>query len=132
MPRVLDGDGDRRAWIVVANGAHHFVRQAASSLERVPAREQFIKQDSQLKDVGRGGDRFTANLLRAGICRGEQQRLGERSRSLAARCFLFHQFRHTEIEEFDRACLRHQNVAGLQIAVDREVAMRALHGVANL
>jgi len=104
--------GTGRAWIVVANGAHHFVGQAAASLERVPAREQFIQQNSQLKNVARGRDRFAADLLRAGVCRGEQQSF--RERGVAARRFVFHQFCHAEIEELDRACLRHQNVAGFK------------------
>lgn len=43
LPGVPARDGARRAGIVLANGAHHVVRQLAASLKRVRAHEQLIQ-----------------------------------------------------------------------------------------
>ena len=42
------------------------------------------------------------------------------------------QLRDAEVEELGHAVLGHQDVAGLEVAVDDQVAVGVLHGVADL
>ena len=87
--------------------------------------EQLVEQDAQGVDVRRRGDGLAPNLFRTGAVRrhgsGPQRRRGgEKARVVAQ------QLGDPEVEQLRRAVFSHQDVGGLQIAVDHQVLMREL------
>ncbi len=113
--------------VVLDDGAHDFVRELAFFAERVFVRENFVEQDAEGEDVGGGGDWLFANLLRAGVFGREQCqrfRIGGR--------IGIEELSDAEVEQLDGSGFSNEDVAGLEVAMNGEMAMRVFHRVADL
>ncbi len=74
--------------------------------------------------IARGADRLAASLFGAGVLRGQGNDVGKPFA-------LIEQARNPEVQQTYRACLGHQHVAALQVAVNHQVLMHVLHGRAQ-
>ena len=96
------------------------------------AGEQLVQQDAERVDVGGGADALAAHLLRAGVAGGEwalAARGDVRRQSTVVR---IQRLGDTEVQQLDLALCRDQHVAGLQVAVHQQHAVRIGHGVGQL
>ena len=75
-----------------------------------------------------------ADLLRAGVggCQGSHRVIGEAESVFAISTLIAQQFRDAEIEQLGLALGRDQNVAGLDVPVDHQVAVGERDRLANL
>src|SRR5271170_4918438 len=89
---------------------------------------QFIEQDSQRKNVGRGSNGLPSNLLGARVIGCQNYGRG----TDFSLCVLAQKLGDTKIEQINRSGLRNQNVARLQIAMNGKITMGVLNGVGNL
>ncbi len=94
---------------------------------RTMPRQQLIQDDSQSVHVGRRSDRLAAHLLRTGILRRHRMGsdAGQRLRGRLTR--RIQQLGDPEIEELDRALVRHQDIRRLQVAMYDEILVRVLN-----
>ena len=113
--------------IVLDDGAHHFVRKLAFLAERMFARENFVEQDAEGEGVGGGSDGLLADLLRAGVFGGEQSGRFTISPEIG-----FQEFGDAEVEQLHRSGFGDEDITGLQVAMNREMAMGVFHRVADL
>src|SRR4051795_8085805 len=98
---------------------------------RFYAGEQFEQNCAKRVDIGCSRDRLPTDLLRARVIGREHPDILRDGFGLT-RAIENKQLRDSEIEQFWRAVSVHQNIAGFQITVDDEVAMRILHRIADL
>ena len=101
-------------------------RGVAGQAERMRATEQAMQHDAQLPDVGGGGDRRRVQLF--GRCVFEGQRAVAGGGGLVA----FQLLGDAEVEQLDPAFAIDQQVRGLEVAVDDQVAMRMADRVQHL
>ncbi len=89
------------------------------------ADQHFVEHYPQRVDVGGGGNRPAGNLLRSCVlgCHGLAAELCQFGRSGA---LFLQQFRDSEIQQVDVASCGHQDVGGLQVAMNDQVGVRVL------
>src|SRR5208283_2691527 len=104
----------------------HRVRRRLWIAERPNAGQHFVENHAQRKDIAQCVDQLAAELLRAGVAGSQQSELGYLSVRIAQ------QFGGAKIEQLDGAVGSHQNVGGFQIAVNDQVPVRKLDGIAYL
>jgi hypothetical protein len=92
------------------------------------AAQQLVEDDPQRVDIGGGGHRLVEELLGGCVLGGQQPDLGARQhgRQDAAR-LPPHDLGDAEVQQLHRAFRRDQDVAGLEIAMDHQVAVGELH-----
>ena len=93
--------------------------------------EQFIQNGAQGIHVAGGSDRLSQYLFRTGVFGSQRPARGHGGGERGV--FIRRQeFGHTKIQEFGSAVGGNQDVAGLQIAVHHQIAMRIGDGFADL
>ena len=95
------------------------------------AREQPVQHDPERVHVARRGDRPARELFGGGEVGGERQRLARGVRGVGGGWRRAQQSRDPEVEQLRHTRRRDQDVGGLEIAVDDQVAVRVLHGLAG-
>ncbi len=120
-------DRARPLRIPVADEARHLGRRARGEAVRMVAGEQLVEEQAERVDVGGLGDGLAENLLRAGVLRRHRPR--QRRQGRIAVHTGIEDFRNPEIEELGLAVRGHEDVAGLEIAMDDVVVVRVLDGV---
>ena len=116
----------RLAGFAAFEDASHAIRRRLWVAERPGACQQFVEDHTQRKHIAQRVDPLAAELLRTGITRSQQCALSYLSLRIA------HQFGGAKIEQLDGAVRGHQYVGGLEVAVDNQVPVRKLHGLAYL
>ncbi len=124
--------GARTLRVGLADDPHQLLRVARLDPVGFLVREQLVEHDAQRVDVARRRDRAAADLLRARVLGRERPQ--QRRRLLPHRRAGIgpQQLRDSEVEQLRRALRRHEDVAGLQVAVDHEVLVGVLHRGADL
>jgi hypothetical protein len=89
-------------------------------------RQQEIEQHADRVDVGRRRDDVARRLLGRGVFRRQH------ARPIDRHGLCIQQPRDPEIQQFDGAVGRHENIRWLEIAMDDQVRVRMAHGVENL
>ena len=115
----------------MADDAGDLGRRAAGELIRPAAGEQFVQQHAERVDVGGGRDHLAADLFRAGVFRRHQREAVRRGRVRLAAKVGIEQLGDAEIEQLGRAVGGHQDVGGLDVAMDDQVLVRVLHRCAD-
>ncbi len=109
-----------------------FTRRHLLPAKRSATRQQQIQQDGQGIDVGRCRDRLAEDLFG----RSEIRRQGASAYSCELRLlswlFSLHEFRDAEIEKFDLAPRRHEDVGWFEIPMDHQVRVCMRDRVAHL
>ena len=116
----------RRARCAPMQHAIHPVDGRLWIAKRPSARQHFVEDHPQGKNIAEGVHQFAAKLLRTRIARSEQSELSYLSTGIAQH------FGGAKIEQLHRAVRGHQDVRGFQIAVNNQVPVRKLHGLAHL
>ena len=95
------------------------------------ARQHHVQQHPEAVNVGGGADGFTAHLFGAGVVRGVGALTGGRQPGIGT-------FQRVDglgdakVQQLDVALCGDQHIAGLQIAVHQQVAVRMRHGIRQL
>ena len=115
-----------------ADDADHLEGVAALDAIRAITCEQFIQDDAEGVDVAGGSDGLAFGLLWAGVGGGHEHlagsgRIGEGEAHVVAE-----DLGDAEVEELDGAVGGDEHVAGLEVAVNDQVAMHVLDGGAEL
>src|SRR5580704_13233042 len=100
--------------------------RGAGSRVRVLPGEQLVKHNSQRVNVAGCSDGFAYDLLGTRISRGERAKYGQSCRARFRVCV--DNLSNTEIQEFRRSLMGHQDVARFYVAMDDQPLMSVLHG----
>ena len=101
-------------------------RRVAGQPERMRAGQQPVQHHAQLPEVGGGGDRRVVQLFRRGVFEGQRAVVG------GGGVGAFELLGDAEIEQLDPAVAIDQQVGGLEVAMDHQVAMGETHRVQHL
>ncbi len=101
-------------------------RGVAGQAERMYARQQSVQDDTQLPDVGGGGDGRVVQLFRRGIFEGQCAVMG------GGDVGAFQLLGDAEVEQLDPSVCIHQQIGGLEVPVHDQVAMRVAHRIEDL
>ncbi len=118
--------------LVHADGAFQLKLAVAQQPVRRPARHELIQQNAERIDIGRGRDRPAEDLFGRRILRRQHAFLKARHRHGMQQTLGSEQLRDPEVEQLGSAIAGDEDVAGFDVAVHHEVAMRVLHGAAHL
>ncbi len=102
---------------------------APIATERVRVAQQLEQQQPERMHIGRGGDRFAAQLLRGGVGRGQRWTEVARQRAVAP---LADQLADAVVEQLGRAGVGDHDVAGLDVAMHQQALVRVGDGVADV
>ena len=94
-----------------------------------PSSQQFVEEQPKGVDVGRSRDAGAGHLL--GACVLRRHRLDTGAGDDRSGVVVGEQLGDAEVEQLDRAAIADQDVRGLEVAMDDEVAMRGVHGLAD-
>ena len=94
-------------------------------------RQEFVEHDAERVNVGGGGDDVTANLFRTGVVRRERSGRGDGHIRHLLRRVGREDLGDTEIQQFRVAVFGNENVVRFEVAVNDEMLMGILDGVAN-
>ncbi len=108
--------------------AQSLKHRSIRSEPRMYASQQLEQQHSESVDIGRCRDRFSGELLRR--CAHRRQRRGGGHRQL--RSLRIDQLGDAEIEQLHLAFAGDENVRGLQVPMDDQVAMSVGHSFTDL
>ena len=128
------GDG-RLTWadgLVHADGAFQLKLAVAQQPVRRAARHELIEQNAERIDIGCGRDRPAEDLFRRRILRSQDAFLEARHRHGMQQALGSEQLGDPEVQQLGLAVAGDEDVAGLDVAVHHEVAMRVLHRAAHL
>src|SRR5579859_2042482 len=103
------------------------LRRARLFRIRRASSEEFVKDNAKRIDVGGSSNGFASNLLRAGVFGSHRAK----SRGLLSYGRV-DDFGDAKIEQLGNAVRCHEDVAGLEVAMNDESLVRVLHGAANL
>jgi hypothetical protein len=115
----------------LADHAHDLVEPLGRPLVRPLPRQHLEQQDAQRVDIRGGRHGLALRLFGARVFGRHHLRPGHRPRGVG-RIVGRQQLGDAEVEQAWRAVGGHQDVAGLQVAMDDQVAMGILHGIADL
>ena len=101
---------------------HHAEGIVARRRPWLPAREQQVQQDAEREHVTAGCDGVATQLFRAGVLRSQQPAARPGESGTGAE-----ELGDAEIQEHRPAVGGHEDVSGLQIAVDHQAAVGVLH-----
>jgi hypothetical protein len=107
---------------------HHVARGIHRPLPRPRAGEQFMQHHAQREDVAAHVDGLATQQLGARVFRRQCTAEGARHRAPVRHLFL-QQPGHAEIQQSHFALLGHQDVRGLEVAVDHLPRMRMAHRI---
>src|SRR5262249_9106497 len=96
-------------------------------LAPAPAADQLVQHRAQGVNVSGCGDRSAQRLLRTGVIGRQDSKEGLR----LLRSLLIEELGYAEVQKLWSSVLGHQDVGGLQIAVDHQVAMGVLDCLAR-
>ena len=117
-------------------------RRPGGGIERPPAGEQLVQEDGERIDVGGDGHRRARQLLRSGVvgsgdARAFDRELGEPGSGGGGRIGVgglvgLEELGDSEVEELDRALGGHQDVRGLEVAMDDQAGVGGMDGRGHL
>src|SRR6516165_469833 len=104
--------------LIFAGRARKSVRRAARNSIRAASGQQFVKDRSQRVHIAGGGDRLTPDLLGTGISRCQDWEESQRGFIRLRTSTLSQYFGDAEVQKLRNALRGHQDVAGLDVAMD--------------
>ena len=100
--------------------------------ERSLAGQQLEEQNTQGVHVTDRGDRLAADLFGAGVLRRQRPRPAGDRIACRTETILAQQLGDPEVEQLRATILGHQDVAGLEVAMDDQILVRRSDGIAHL
>src|SRR5690606_37919070 len=123
-------DGGRRRDMLRFESARDLVRPQSAELPGASTGEQLVEQDTELIDVAGGRDRPAARLFGRGVIGRERSGAGARQ---AVRVAVSRdELRDAEVDETELAVGSDEQIGGLEVAVDDEVAVGVGDGAARV
>ena len=117
----------KRAATGAARARRFHRRHAFAAGERLRIRQQFEEQHAERIDVARGCDGAAEELFGAGVVGSHETGDGCVGGNRIGR-----QLRDAEVEQLRNAVVGDEHVRRFDVAMNDEIAMRVLHGVAEL
>ncbi len=104
---------------------NHLGRVCAVEGRRISAHQQSVHQNAKSIDIGCSGEGRALELLRCSVARRHGALTVDRQCDLVS--VILQQLRNAEIQEFDGAVRRDQDVVGLDVAMNDQLTMRLHH-----
>jgi hypothetical protein len=126
-----------RSRLLLENRRHRF--RGGVALERAAAREHLVQHGPEGEDVGTRVGRVAAHLLRRHVAHGAEHRAGVRGPHQGRRVRVVGSPARSgvvpgeaEVEDLDPAVAGHEQVLGLEVAVDHALGVRGRQSVREL